>query len=65
MRSASALDDSSHGSKPRSSSCGSHIAAEVEAGPLEKPKAACQSVVLDTGMVSGISVVEIPSAKER
>lgn len=44
MRSASALRVTSKGSKPRSSSC-----CLVEE---PKPKAACQSVEDDTGMVS-------------
>lgn len=46
MRSASALRVTSNGSKPRSSSC-----CFVEE---PKPKAACQSVEDDTGMVSDV-----------
>lgn len=48
MRSASAFLVTSNGSKPRSSSCCCCLAEEP------KPKAACQSVDEDTGMVSEV-----------
>ena len=51
-KSANPLEDSSHGSKPKSSSCDSR---DFEV----KPKAACQSVQLDTCNDSDISVVGI------